>query len=528
MSKRSVVLVILDGWGIERNDQSNPIFAAAPENINYIKTNFPTANLQASGISSGLPWDEEGNSEVGHLTIGAGKVIYQNYPMITTAIRNENFFQNEVIKNVFSHSKKNNSAVNLIGLLSEGNIHSSFEHLGALIRFAEKESADRRTKVNLHLITDGRDSSPTASIGLIKQLNKIIAGSSSVNCQIASVSGRYYAMDRDKHWDRTQQYYKTITGENPTVINNIENYIQENHDKNITDEYLPPAIAAQDAFIKNNDSIFFFNFREDRMRQIVEPFINKNFNNFPIKNFSDLYATAMINYGADFNMPIAFPKEIITNPLSKILSDSGKIQFKIAETEKYAHITYFFNGENEAPFNNEYRVLIPSRNEIRHDEHPEMMASEITQRLIAAIEEQSYDFILANYANADIIAHTGNYNAAVKAVSIIDEQIGKIMAAVLENNAVLIITSDHGNVEVMFDRQTGETETKHNPSPVPVYLVAKEFKFPRPKSQAEILKSEKTNAGVLADVAPTILELMQIPKPKEMTGESLLNALSNQ
>ncbi|PIY59418.1 2,3-bisphosphoglycerate-independent phosphoglycerate mutase [Candidatus Wolfebacteria bacterium CG_4_10_14_0_8_um_filter_37_11] len=520
--KQTVALIILDGWGIGKTDQSNPLFVANLQNINYIKANFPSACLQASGIASGIPWGEEGNSEVGHLTIGAGKVVYQNYPMITMSMRDGNFFQNKIIKELFCHAKKNNSAINLIGLLSDGNVHASLEHLESLIKLAEKE---KPIAVNLHLITDGRDSSPTASPELIKIINGIIVNYPAANCRIAGIAGRYYAMDRDKHWDRTQKYYQTITGENPTLTDSVENYIQENYSKNITDEYLLPTTIAPNAFIKNNDSVFFFNFREDRMRQIVEPFINKNFNNFPVKNFSDLYVATMVNYDDRFNVPIAFPKEIVANPLSKILSDNGKIQFKIAETEKYAHVTYFFNGENETPFNNEYRVLIPSRGDIRHDEHPEMMASEITQRIMAAIEEQSYDFILANYANADIIAHTGNYDAAIQAVKIIDEQIGKIMATAFEQNTIIIITSDHGNVEIMFDPKTGAIETKHDASPVPFYLVAKQFKLPQPKSPMEILKSERVSAGVLADIAPTILELMQIPKPKEMTGQSLLNYL---
>ncbi len=234
----------------------------------------------------------------------------------------------------------------------------------------------------------------------------------------------------------------------------------------------------------------------------------------------------MVSYDDRFNVPAAFAKDIVKNSLSKIIANNNKIQFKIAETEKYAHITYFFNGEKESPFNNEYRVLIPSRSDVHHDEHPEMMANEITQRIIEAISEQAYDFILANYANADIIAHTGNYQATVKAVETIDEQIGKIITTVLEQNAILIITSDHGNAEVMFDSKTGEIETKHNNSPVPIYLIAKEFQLTKPRSQIEIIRTEKNNVGVLADIAPTILELMKIPKPKEMTGQSLLTSLT--
>lgn len=510
--KQTIALIILDGWGVGRSDQSNPIFAANLQNINYIKANFPLASLQASGIASGIPWGEEGNSEIGHLTIGAGKVVYQNYPMITMAVRNGDFFKNEIIKNSFESAKKNDAAVHLIGLLSDGNVHASLEHLNALIRFAEKE---KPKTLNLHLITDGRDSSPTASIGLIKQLNETITASPNANCRIASVSGRYYAMDRDKHMDRTEKYYQTIT-KGDGVFVDIEKYIQENYAKELTDEYILPAISSPDGLIKENDSVFFFNFREDRMRQMVEMFS---------KNSPNLQIASMVSYDDKFNIPVAFRKEIITNPLSRILSENGKIQFKIAETEKYAHITYFFNGETEAPFNNEYRVLIPSRNDISHDEHPEMMANEITQRLVSAIEEQTYDFILANYANADIIAHTGDYNACLKAVSFIDEQIGEITAAAMEHNAVVIITSDHGNAEVMFDPKTGAIETKHNASPVPFYLVAKQFQLKQPRQEAEVSHLEKISAGVLADVAPTVLELMQIPKPKEMTGQSLLKQL---
>ena len=514
MSKRTIVLIILDGFGIGKNDQSNPIYIVNPKNINHLKENFPFASLQASGIAVGLPWKEEGNSEVGHLTLGAGKVVYQNYPRITLAIRDQSFFKNEIIKKAFDHAKQNNSAVNLIGLLSDGNIHSSFEHIEALIKFAENEQVKN---LNIHLITDGRDSPPTSSIDLLKKLPELAKNN------LATIAGRYYAMDRDKHWDRTQKYYQVLIGEGIVIEGDIENYIKNTYQKKLNDEYVLPAIISKEKNIKDNDSIIFFNFREDRMRQIVDPFINKNFTDFPIKDLQNIFIATMVSYSDQFNAPAIYLKEIVENPLSKILSDNDKFQFKIAETEKYAHITYFFNGEKEAPFKNEYRILIPSKAEFHPESHPEMMADEITNRVIEAITEQSYDFILANYANPDIIAHTGNYEASLKAVEVIDEQVGKITKAVLENNAILIITSDHGNIERVVNSQTGEPETKHDISPVPIHLVAKEFE--KRKSIKEIKQAEKLTIGILADVAPTILELINLPKPKEMTGQSLLRYL---
>ncbi len=514
MSKRTLILLILDGWGIGKNDETNPIFQVQPKNINYLKANYPYAVLQASGIAVGLPWGEEGNSEVGHLNIGAGKVLYQNYPRITLAIRDNSFFENKAIKNAFEHSKKNNSAVNLIGLLTSANVHASLEHLENLIKFAEQENVP---KINIHLITDGRDSPPQSAIEILKKIPF------SEKTKLASIGGRYYGMDRDKHWDRIEIHYKTLIGEGETA-DNAENHIKNAYAKDLNDQYIfPVSIGPEKEFVKSGDSIIFFNFREDRMRQITEAFINENFDKFPVKNFSDLYVATMISYDEKFKTPIAFPKETVDNPLSKVLSYNEKMQFKIAETEKYAHITYFFNGQKELPFPNEYRMLIPSRNDVRHDNHPEMMAIEITSRIIEAIEEGGYDFILANFANPDMIAHTGNYEATIKAIEVVDEQIGKIMNSIFERNGVLMITSDHGNAERMFNPMTGEPETQHDMSPVPIHLAAKEYYHL--KNESEINQAEKITVGILADVAPTILELMNIPKPKEMTGQSLLKFL---
>lgn len=514
MSKRSVVLVILDGWGIGHRDQSNPIFVVNPQNINNIKANFPCGALQASGIAVGLPWGEEGNSEVGHLNLGAGKIIYQNYPRITLAIQNGDFFKNVVLKKAFEHIKKYNSRINFIGLLGKGNVHSSLEHLDALLKFAEQEESAE--KVNLHLITDGRDSPPQSAIELLTALPKT---------RLASIAGRYYAMDRDKHWEKTQKAYRVLTGEGTSIaLDALETHIKKVYAKNLNDEYVEPVLIGENRGVKDNDAVIFFNFREDRMRQIVEPFINKEFAQFPVKKFSNLYAATFISYEDKFKASVIFPAEKIENPLAMVLAKHNKSQFRVAETEKYAHITYFFNGQREKPFENEYRILIPSQGIIKHDEHPEMMSREITSRLVGAIEDKNFDFILANYASPDMVAHTGNYEASLRAVKVIDEEIRKVKDAVLEQNAILIITSDHGNIERLFNPLTGAPETKHDPSPVPVYLVAKEYE--RKKSEAEIRQSDNRIIGVLADVAPTILELMDVAKPKEMTGRNLLRELA--
>lgn len=508
--KRPLILIILDGWGIGAADESNPIHVVKPQNIDYLKKNFPAGILQASGISVGLPWGEEGNSEVGHLNLGAGKIIYQYYPQITLAIRDQSFFKNDVLRKAFARARENNSTVNLVGLLSEGNVHSSLEHLKALILLAEKEKV---ATVNLHLFSDGRDSRPNSVLELLSNLPKD---------RLASLSGRFYAMDRDNHWERTEKVYNVLTGNGP-VVEDIEVHVKKTYAKNLNDEYIEPALISPGARpIKNNDSIIFFNFREDRMKQLVSCF-GSGFGKFPVKPLSNIYIATMTPYDDKFKFPIAFFPEKIENPLGKIWADNSRTQLRIAETQKYPHVTYFFNGLREEPFQNEYRVLIPSLPISRPEEKPEMRAAEITNRLVESISEGVFDLILANFANPDMIAHTGNYKASLEAVRVIDEQIGKIFETCLKSNAFLIITSDHGNIERVFNPQTGLPETHHDPNPVPIYLVAKEFQ--REKTENEVKESEQRGIGILADVAPTILELVSIPKPKEMTGQSLLKSL---
>lgn len=505
--KKTVLLVILDGWGIGSRDESNPIYMAKPQNIQAIQKRFPGGSLQASGIAVGLPWGEEGNSEVGHLTLGAGKVLYQHFPRISLAIRDDSFFQNQTLKNAFIHAQKNNSDVHLIGLLTSGNVHSSFEHLTALLEFAKRENFDR---VYLQLFTDGRDSPPKSAAALLQKLEKVIQQKN--RGILASLSGRFYSLDRTQHWDRTEMVYKILTGEGK-IISDYQKILTETYSQNLNDAFVEPSIIGSPHPVKDNDAVIFFDFREESPRQIVATFTDPDFKNFPVKKFTKLYLATMTLYEEKFNLPVAFPPETINEPLGKVLADNNKIQLRIAETEKYAHVTFFFNGYRQKPFPNEYRILVPSLNVPRYDQVPEMMAKAITDRAINSVNEQAYDFILLNYANPDTIGHTGNYEAALKAIAVIDREVERLLRVVLsQSNTTMIITSDHGNIERMFDSLTGLIETKHDPNPVPFYLVGKGFEK----------KAETRIIGTLADVAPTILNLLNLPQPPEMTGSNLL------
>lgn len=520
MSKKTIVLAIIDGWGIGRGDFTNSIHIAQPKTINKIKSRYQGGSLQASGLAVGLPWGEEGNSEVGHLTIGAGKVTYQHFPKINLAVKNKSFYKNKTLLDAINHATKNNSAINLIGLVSEGNIHASIGHLLALIELVRSRKKD--LPIKLHIFSDGRDSPPRSVLELLTNSN-LIPVNEKKGITISSISGRYFAMDRDKHWDRTQEAYDVIVGRNKRT-DNLKKHIEKQYNRGLEDQHLPPAgIGPKNNSLNDNDAVIFFNFREDRMRQLAKAFTDKNFDKFPTAPLKNVSFTSFTKYSNDLSIPFAFPPEKVKNPLGKVLAENNKLQLRVAETEKYAHVTYFFNGLNEEPMKNEYRILIPSRNVARHDRYPKMMAREISDRVIQAIGEREMDFILVNFANPDMVAHTGNFEATVEAIKTVDEQIDKIMKTVLSTDAVLMITSDHGNAERMLNPITGAIETKHDPSPVPFYLVGK--KFESSKNNSIIRRIERETNGVLSDVAPTVLELMNVPKPKEMTGNSLLGRL---
>lgn len=506
--KRTVVLVVLDGWGLGRDDESNPIYKVNPPVFARLAKDYPVASLQASGIAVGLPWGEVGNSEVGHLTLGAGKVIYQYYPRITMAIHDKSFFENEALTAAFAHAKKNGAAVNLAGLLSKGNVHASLEHLEALLEFAEKEGVP----VKLHLFADGKDMPPRTLGTLLKNVPVE---------RVSSLTGRYYAMDREGSWNLTEEAYRAMTDAGGNRLEDFAAAIAANEAKGLSEEFLP-ALRGKNAPLADGDALIFFNFREDSIRQLAEAFVAKEFSHFSRKELRDVFITTLTHYKDGFDVPVAFPPEPVTDPLGKVVADAGMIQLRLAETYKYAHVTYFFNGYVEPPFSNEYRVLIPSEPIPHPDEHPEMMAVALTDRLTGAIEERAYDFILVNYANPDTIAHSGNYKAVAEAVRVIDRELGRVIAAAEHAGAAVLVTSDHGNAEELLDPMTGRIETQHDPNPVPFHLVAQEYKGRRFKNQ-ENLRGE--TIGILSDVAPTILELLGVAQPADMTGRSLLREL---
>jgi len=509
--KKSLVLLILDGWGIGKKDTTNPLYTQKLPTFDYIKNNFPGGALQASGISIGLPWEERGNSEIGHLTIGSGKITYQNFPRISLAIKNGDFFKNEQLNSAFSESSKNDSTIHFVGLVSKSNNDSSLEHLRSLIKMAE----EKKSLFALHLITDGKDSPKKSALEIIKEFPEK---------KISSLSGRYYAMDEDEHWDRIEKVYKAITGTG-SKSESVSALLENNYQRNLSDEYLEPSLISKGPGpIKENDSVIFFNFREDSSWQLASSFTDPNFQEFPKTSISNLFAVSLTDYGPGLSIKIAFPQEITTHPLSKIVSDAGKTQIKIGETIKYYSLTYFFNGLNEKPFKNEYRVLIPSNNNPHQDEFPAMRALEITSRAIQSINERVFDLIIINYANFDVIGHTGNLKAASKTALILDKEINKIIRASSASGMPVLILGSHGNVEQMVNPQTGMAETINTKNPVPFYLIEASLQFS--KSSQRLMEEESSTIGILSDIAPTVLDILEIPPSSEMSGQSLLKYLT--
>lgn len=518
---KPVILMILDGYGRGPENAANAIFKAKKPNIDFIEKNFPMTNLQASGIAAGLPWGEEGNSEVGHLDLGAGQIVYQYLPRITFAIRDGSFFKKPALLQAAEHTKKNNSSLHVIGLVGDGNVHSYIDHLYAILDFAKKENIK---KVFIHAFTDGRDSPPKDALNLYEKVkNKL--NKDYPFAKIASLIGRHCAMDRDNNWDKTELVYQFLTESKGEIFPDVKTAIKSEYDKNITDEFIGPKVI-ENKPIQDNDAVVFLNFRADSARQLVRAFVEEEFDKFKRKKIDNLYFVTMTRYEKDLPLNVLFEPLEIKNVLAKVISDAGRKQIHMAETEKYAHVTYFFNGGIENPFPNEDRILIPTKRDHDFAEDPTMSASEITEKLIEAINSKKYDFIVVNYANADMVGHTGNFQATVSAIEVLDSEIGKIIAEVLKINSALIITSDHGNADEEINMLTGIPYPKHSANPVPFYLIGNDFKREKSQEKLEVEKLEVD--GILADVAPTILELMELPQPPEMTGKSLLKILARQ
>ena len=500
-------LIILDGFGIGRDDpKSNAIVAAKTPNIDRYKAEYSWTSIAASGRDVGLPAGQMGNSEVGHTNIGAGRVVYQMLVKITKDIEDGVFFENPALLGAMENCRKHDSALHLIGLVSDGGVHSHMSHIMGLIEMAHRHGLK---KVYLHALLDGRDVDVTSGAGFVKQvadkLNEYGIG------KVASVGGRFYAMDRDKAWDRVEKGYAAMVyGEGNQAEDAVE-AIEESYKNGVTDEFVVPTVCAKEGMVKANDSVVFFNFRPDRARQITRAFVDPDFDGFERRNgFFPLYYVCMAQYDATMpNVHVAYPPEKLTMTMGEYLSVNGKTQLRIAETQKYAHVTFFFNGGEEKQFEGEDRILIPSPDVETFDLKPEMSAYEVTDAVLKAIDEDKYDVIIMNYANCDMVGHTGVMDAAVKAVKAVDECVGRVVDALVKKGGKAIVTADHGNADKMVDEE-GKPFTPHSTNPVPAIVI-----------DPTCPKHELREGGRLCDLCPTMLKMMGMPQPKEMTGESL-------
>ena len=492
---KKVLLCVLDGVGLSKIKDGNALINANKPNIDYLMKEYPNKGINASGTFVGLPDGQMGNSEVGHLTIGAGRIIYQSLELINRAIKDESFYSNESFLNAIRHAKENNSKLHIMGLLSDGGVHSHINHIKALLKLCKKEDF---SNVYFHIFTDGRDTFKESSISYIDDLNNEI-NELGIG-KICTISGRYYAMDRDKRWDRLKKCYDVIVNNTGNKCDNYKKYITDSYEKGITDEFIEPVIIDESGKVEDNDSIIWTNFRPDRAIQILRSLVDPNFDGFDRKIFNNLYLTTMMYVSDDVKSDIAFKKEIIDNTLGIYLSKLGKKQLRIAETEKYAHVTYFFDGGRDLDLNLCDRVLIPSPKVATYDLKPEMSAREITSNLLEKMDN-NYDFIFLNFANGDMVGHTGNYDMTKKAIETIDEMIGKLYKKCVEDEYLFIITADHGNAEEMID-ENGNVVTSHTTNLVPFIVTDKNLNI--------------DNVNKLSDIAPFVLNYMNLNLPDEM------------
>ncbi len=507
METKLTMLMILDGFGENTNEKGNAVKIANTPNIDKIMKLCPTTDIYTSGLNVGLPEGQMGNSEVGHTNIGAGRIVYQELTRITKSIEDGDFFSIPEFEKAVENCKQQQSDLHIMGLLSDGGVHSHIRHLYALLELAKRKGIEN---VYVHAFLDGRDTPPASAEGYIAKLEEKMREKEIG--KIASITGRFYAMDRDKRWERVEKAYQALVqGEGkkaPTAISAIE----ASYQKEIFDEFVEPTLICNGdipiATIKEKDSVIFFNFRPDRAREITRSLVDNKFDGFKTKPLN-LYFVCMTKYDDTMpNVEIAFKPTTLKNTFGEYISKKGLKQLRIAETEKYAHVTFFFNGGEEEPYEGEDRILIPSPKVETYDLKPEMSAYEVTDKVVDAITQNKYNAIILNYANPDMVGHTGNLEAAIKAVETLDECVGKVVEAVEKVNGVLLITADHGNAEQMVDYQTGEPHTAHTTNPVPLMLVGR---------NEAILKT-----GKLADLAPTMLDIMGLEKPEEMTGESII------
>ena len=497
---KKVLLMILDGVGIRNEMHGNAFKDAKTPNLDYLFEHYPNSKLEASGTSVGLPDGQMGNSEVGHMNIGAGRVVYQPLTMIDKKIEDKSFFENKEILDVLSHVKKNNSKLHLFGLLSDGGVHSHINHLLALLDMCKENNLSR---VYIHICTDGRDVDPKSSYKYITILENKIKGLGIG--EIATIGGRYYGMDRDNNYDRLFKAYNVIVNGQGEYYNkdSIKEYLDYNYSKGITDEFLPPSLFNQNSSVEENDGFITFNFRKDRIREILTSLTNPDFNDMEVKRFNNLKVLSMMPVVNSVKAPYAFDDSNLNNILGSVIAENGLSQLRIAETEKYAHVTFFFDGGKEIDFKCEDKILIPSPKVATYDLKPEMSAYKITNKLLENIDK--YDFIVLNFANGDMVGHTGNFDATVKAVEVLDECIGKIYKKCKELDMTLVLTADHGNCDYMLD-DNNNVITSHSKSLVPFIVTDTKYKL---------------KDGKLGDIAPTVLSIMDINIPSDMTGDVL-------
>jgi 2,3-bisphosphoglycerate-independent phosphoglycerate mutase len=504
--KRPVVLVVLDGWGHRPEREGNAIALANTPTWDALVGHHPGTLLDASGFAVGLPEGQMGNSEVGHLNLGAGRVVMQDLVRIGESIRDRSFFANSSFIDACTAAKRTGGTVHLMGLVGSGGVHAIDKHLFALIDLCAQQQVPR---IAIHALLDGRDTMPRSALGYMHQLLEYTAG----RAVVASLGGRYFGMDRDKRWDRTEKWYRVAVqgigpeGSDPVAV------IQSAYDRNETDEFVTPTVITRDgkpvAPMHDGDSLICFNYRADRMRQIVRALTQRDFDGFEVTGRPSLTLVTMTAYDRSFTLPVAFPPQSMANIVGEVVSKAGMSMFRTAETEKYAHVTYFFNGGIETPFRCEDRLLVPSQKVATYDLMPEMSAPGVTDVLCNAIEQREHDFILCNYANGDMVGHTGSLPATIAAVETVDKCLARVLASGERAGARLMITADHGNCELMIDPETGGPHTAHTTNPVPFIVVDPDGERP--------LRS----GGALCDVGPTILSMLALEQPGEMTGNDL-------
>lgn len=508
-SKKTLALIVLDGWGYREDPDQNAILAANTPNLDALTKEYPNTLISGSGLDVGLPEGQMGNSEVGHVNLGAGRVVYQDFTKVTKSIADGEFEHNPALVKAIDDAVSKNKAVHIMGLLSPGGVHSHEDHIFAALKMAAHRGAK---KVYLHAFLDGRDTPPQSAEASLEKADAVFA---EIGCgKTATIIGRYFAMDRDKRWDRVTKAYDLITqGKGEATADSAVAGLKASYEAGKNDEFVPPTVIGDSVSVEDGDAIIFMNFRADRARQLTQVFVDKNFDGFELAVKPELSAFVMLTqYSADFDAPVAFPAEKLVNVLGEWLEKQDKTQLRISETEKYAHVTFFFSGGVEKEFKGEERILIPSPDVATYDLQPEMNSEKLTDELVGAIESGKFDVIICNYPNGDMVGHTGDFDAAVKACEAVDKSIGRVVEALKKTGGECLITADHGNAEQMVDNESGQAHTAHTSEPVPFIYFGRD--------------AEPRKGGTLSDVAPTMLHLMGVEQPEEMTGKTIMTLKS--